>query len=90
MWEGPEADLTLTANAQPALMAVSLAASRALQAEFGIGPERALEAITRTLRAGRGCLVFSEPPSRAQVGFRGVGFWFPGGRPRTSWVGTHL
>jgi len=22
MWEGPEADLTLTANAQPALMAV--------------------------------------------------------------------
>jgi [acyl-carrier-protein] S-malonyltransferase len=41
MWEGPEADLTLTANAQPALMAVSLAASRALQAEFGIGPERA-------------------------------------------------
>ena len=41
MWEGPEADLTLTANAQPALMAVSLAASRALQVEFGIGPERA-------------------------------------------------
>jgi [acyl-carrier-protein] S-malonyltransferase len=41
MWEGPEADLTLTANAQPALMAVSLAASRALQAEFGIGPEKA-------------------------------------------------
>jgi [acyl-carrier-protein] S-malonyltransferase len=26
MWEGPEADLTLTENAQPALMAVSLAA----------------------------------------------------------------
>jgi [acyl-carrier-protein] S-malonyltransferase len=25
MWEGPEADLTLTANAQPALMAVSMA-----------------------------------------------------------------
>ncbi|HEU4475764.1 MAG TPA: ACP S-malonyltransferase [Methyloceanibacter sp.] len=30
MWEGPEADLTLTENAQPALMAVSLAAVRAL------------------------------------------------------------
>ena len=30
MWEGPEADLTLTENAQPALMAVSLAAMRAL------------------------------------------------------------
>ncbi|MDX2233743.1 MAG: ACP S-malonyltransferase [Hyphomonadaceae bacterium] len=36
MWEGPETDLTLTANAQPALMAVSLAAMRALKAEFGV------------------------------------------------------
>ncbi len=32
MWEGPEEELTLTANAQPALMAVSLAAMRALKA----------------------------------------------------------
>lgn len=32
MWEGPEDRLTLTANAQPALMAVSLAAARALEA----------------------------------------------------------
>ncbi|MTI00397.1 ACP S-malonyltransferase [Roseibium sp. RKSG952] len=32
MWNGPEAELTLTANAQPALMAVSLAAIRVLQA----------------------------------------------------------
>lgn len=32
MWEGPEADLTLTENAQPALMAVSLAAFRVLEA----------------------------------------------------------
>jgi [acyl-carrier-protein] S-malonyltransferase len=31
IWEGPEETLTLTANAQPALMAVSLAAMRALQ-----------------------------------------------------------
>ena len=36
MWEGPEADLTLTENAQPALMAVSLAVVRALKAEFGV------------------------------------------------------
>jgi [acyl-carrier-protein] S-malonyltransferase len=36
MLQGPEADLTLTENAQPALMAVSLAAARALQAEFGV------------------------------------------------------
>lgn len=33
MWEGPEEELTLTANAQPALMAVSLAALRALEAK---------------------------------------------------------
>ncbi|MEI5677454.1 MULTISPECIES: ACP S-malonyltransferase [unclassified Mesorhizobium] len=32
MWEGPEETLTLTANAQPALMAVSMAAIRALEA----------------------------------------------------------
>jgi [acyl-carrier-protein] S-malonyltransferase len=32
IWEGPEEKLTLTANAQPALMAVSLAAFRALEA----------------------------------------------------------
>ena len=36
MWEGPEADLTLTANAQPALMAVSMAVMRVLEAEHGI------------------------------------------------------
>ncbi|HEV7252580.1 MAG TPA: ACP S-malonyltransferase [Mesorhizobium sp.] len=32
IWEGPEDQLTLTANAQPALMTVSLAALRALEA----------------------------------------------------------
>ncbi len=32
MWEGPEETLTLTSNAQPALMAVSVAALRALEA----------------------------------------------------------
>ena len=31
IWEGPEETLTLTANAQPALMAVSMAAMRALE-----------------------------------------------------------
>ncbi len=36
MWEGPEADLTLTENAQPALMAVSLAAMRALSETKGV------------------------------------------------------
>ncbi len=36
MFEGPEAELTLTANAQPALMAVSLAVLRVLEAEAGL------------------------------------------------------
>jgi [acyl-carrier-protein] S-malonyltransferase len=34
-WEGPEPTLTLTQNAQPALMAVSLAALAVLKQEFG-------------------------------------------------------
>jgi [acyl-carrier-protein] S-malonyltransferase len=36
IWGGPIETLTLTANAQPALMAVSLAAARALEAGFGV------------------------------------------------------
>ncbi|HQS07980.1 MAG: [acyl-carrier-protein] S-malonyltransferase [Rhizobiales bacterium 24-66-13] len=36
MWDGPIEELTLTANAQPALMAVSLAAMRVLEAEAGL------------------------------------------------------
>ncbi len=36
MFEGPEADLTLTENAQPALMAVSIAVLRVLEREGGI------------------------------------------------------
>jgi [acyl-carrier-protein] S-malonyltransferase len=39
--DGPEDQLTLTENAQPALMAVSLAVIRALKVEFGVGIERA-------------------------------------------------
>ncbi len=35
IFEGPEAELTLTSNAQPALMAVSLAVLAALRAEAG-------------------------------------------------------
>jgi [acyl-carrier-protein] S-malonyltransferase len=36
MWEGPETELVLTENAQPALMVVSLAAMRVLAEEKGI------------------------------------------------------
>ncbi|MCB9960798.1 MAG: ACP S-malonyltransferase [Hyphomonas sp.] len=41
MWTGDLEELTLTANAQPALMAHSLAAMRALEAEFGISAKDA-------------------------------------------------
>lgn len=36
MWQGPEEDLTLTENAQPALMAVSLAVMRVLERDKGL------------------------------------------------------
>jgi [acyl-carrier-protein] S-malonyltransferase len=38
---GPEDQLTLTENAQPALMAVSVAVMRTLEKEFGVGVEKA-------------------------------------------------
>ncbi|WP_297696977.1 ACP S-malonyltransferase [Phenylobacterium sp.] len=41
MKEGPEDQLTLTENAQPALMAVSMAVMRTLEREFGIGADKA-------------------------------------------------
>jgi [acyl-carrier-protein] S-malonyltransferase len=41
MRNGPEDQLTLTENAQPALMAVSVAMMRVLEAEYGFGVERA-------------------------------------------------
>jgi len=40
MWEGPLDRLTLTENAQPALMAVSLAVMRVLEAEAGVDLKR--------------------------------------------------
>jgi [acyl-carrier-protein] S-malonyltransferase len=36
MWEGPESDLTLTENAQPAIMAASIAVVRILEKEMGL------------------------------------------------------
>ncbi|MCI5046177.1 MAG: ACP S-malonyltransferase [Aquisalinus sp.] len=36
MWTGPESDLTMTTNTQPALMAHSIAAFRVLQSEAGL------------------------------------------------------
>src|SRR4051812_4252929 len=37
-FEGPEDELTLTANAQPAILTTSVAALRVLQAETGLQP----------------------------------------------------
>ncbi len=36
MWEGPESDLVLTENAQPAIMAASIAVVRVLEKEMGL------------------------------------------------------
>src|ERR1700685_3287023 len=36
MWEGPESDLVLTENAQPAIMAASMAIIRTLQKDAGL------------------------------------------------------
>ena len=41
MRDGPEEQLTLTENAQPALMAVSLAVMRTLERDFGVAIDRA-------------------------------------------------
>ena len=41
MREGPESDLTLTENAQPALMAASMAVMRVLEKDFGVTVARA-------------------------------------------------
>src|SRR4051812_33203716 len=45
MFEGPESDLTLTENAQPALMAVSLAVLRVLETEGGFVPATRLACV---------------------------------------------
>lgn len=39
MFDGPKDELTLTENAQPALMAVSMAVMRVLETEFGFDPQ---------------------------------------------------
>src|SRR5215472_12041165 len=41
IWNGPADALTLTENAQPALMAVSIAALRALESEAGLSVKHA-------------------------------------------------
>src|SRR5690606_24260735 len=50
MREGPEDQLTLTENAQPALMAVSVAAARVLRTEFDVDVTRAAFVACHSLR----------------------------------------
>src|SRR5689334_23259546 len=45
MWEGPEEELTLTENAQPAIMAASLALVRVLEHEAGLDLARHARAV---------------------------------------------
>lgn len=49
MWEGPPEDLTLTSNAQPALMAHSIAALRVLEKEAGLDIENCMFAAGHSL-----------------------------------------
>jgi [acyl-carrier-protein] S-malonyltransferase len=60
MFEGPESELTLTANAQPALMAVSLAALRVLESEAGLNVAR-----DANFAAGHSLGEYSAWPQRA-------------------------
>jgi [acyl-carrier-protein] S-malonyltransferase len=45
-WEGPDADLTLTENAQPAIMALSMAILRILEKEMGLDVARHAHLVT--------------------------------------------
>ncbi len=45
MFEGPKETLTLTQNAQPALMAVSMAAMRVLEKEFGFDLKKSVKCV---------------------------------------------
>ena len=88
MWEGPEDQLTLTENAQPALMAVSLAALRTLEAEKGFSLKRTRQLRRRSLArrifgARRGGSVeprrYRAPAQDAGARHAGCGSRGPGG-----------
>ena len=69
MFEGPESDLTLTENAQPALMAASLAVIRVLEGEAGFDLARAGRLCRRPFArrifgAGRGAARCRSPTRR--------------------------
>src|ERR1051326_551951 len=53
MWEGPESDLTLTENAQPAIMAASIAVVRVLQKEAGLDLSKQARLVAGHSQIGR-------------------------------------
>src|SRR4051794_29583619 len=61
MFEGPADELTLTANAQPALMAVSLAMIRVLEAEAGLDLARDPALVARHPPRGDSALAAARP-----------------------------
>src|SRR5258708_24863640 len=61
IWEGPAETLTLTENAQPALMAMSLAVMRVLEAEAGVELARAAQFVAGNSRR----VNYALPPPRA-------------------------
>ena len=87
MFEGPESDLTLTENAQPALMAVSIAVLRVLETEGGwrladkaafvaghsLGEYSALAAAGRPDAVRRGAAAEAARPGDAEGGAGGRG-----------------
>jgi [acyl-carrier-protein] S-malonyltransferase len=72
MWEGPESDLVLTENAQPAIMAASIAVLRILQKDAGLDLARharlvaghSLGEYTALCAAGAFTLACSRPAAR--------------------------
>jgi len=75
MWNGPEADLTLTENAQPAIMAASLAVFRVLEREGGF------QLCGRCLNAF-GCGAAFEEARAGDAKSGAGGGWRNGGAPR--------
>src|SRR5262249_61821367 len=64
-WEGPAETLTLTENAQPALMAVSLAAMRVLETEAGVDLARDAQFVAGASPRGNSGLGAARAPRRA-------------------------
>ena len=87
MWEGPKETLTLTENAQPALMAVSMAVMRVLEREKGFSLKDKVKFVAghslgRIFRACRGGRLLARrrraPVEAARAGHAGGGSRWPG------------